>query len=227
MTTLNELCYSVRESYKLYSDDGDISNEYIKFLIKNTRAMLLAQKYYVRGNLIPNKIRQHFNKELEVAEENDFVSGIGTVLRTKYPIVAPFEGFNLKSNIRLNSGSYSDINFTFIDYSRVPFVGRNKWNQNTIYVWLGNDNRLYFISSNPAVMLLENIRVSMVVEDPEAAYPETAYYDSNTEFDYTVYPLEEEMVSQLTDIIVKKLAQNISASEDKHNDDNDSNQPAQ
>jgi len=159
---------------------------------------------------------------LELSEENEFVDGVGTILRTEDPIVNPLEPFNFKSNLRINSGSYTDINFTLVSADRFPFVGQNKWVGNHIYVTIGSDFRLYFTSNNPAVKLLENVKLSYVTEDPEAAYTETVYYDPLVEYWDTAYHIEEEMITQLTDMIVKKLVGMINIPEDKINDSTDS-----
>lgn len=221
-TTLKEIVYSIRENLKLYSSDADVSLEYISFLVNNTRAMLLAQKFSNRSYIIPQKIRQHFYKVTELSEENEFVSGLGTILRTVNPIVSPLEPFNFKSNIRITSGSYTDINFTLVSPDRFPYVGGNKWIQNHIYVTIGSDFRMYFTSSSPAVKLIENVKLSYVTEHPEAAYIETIYYDPLVEYQNTAYHIEEEMVTTLTDIIVKTLSKMIATPEDKINDSTDS-----
>jgi len=221
-TTLREIVYSIKENLKLYSDDADVSLEYIAFLVKNGRAMLLAQKFSNRSYIIPQKLRQHFYKTLELSKENEFVDGIGTILRTSDPIVNPLEPFNFKSNLRINSGSYTDINFTLVSADRFPFVGQNKWVANHIYVTIGSDFRLYFTSNNPAVKLLENVKLSYVTEDPEAAYPETIYYNAAVDYWDAPYHIEEDMITILTDLIVKKLSGMINQPEDKINDSTDS-----
>jgi len=108
-TTLREIVYSIRENLKLYSSDADISDEYISFLIKNARTMLIAQKFSNRAFPVPQKLKQHFYKELELSEEIEFIDGIGTILRTKYPIQYPLEPYNFVSNIKISSGSYTDL----------------------------------------------------------------------------------------------------------------------
>ena len=221
MATLNELIHSVRESYKLYSDDGDISNEYIAYRIDTTRAMLISQRFSSRTFIIPNILRQHFYLDLELAEDNEFVDGIGTVLRTVNAIQIPLEPFNFKNNIRITSGSYSDVSFTFVDNNRFSFVGKNKWLQNQIYVTLGTDFKLYFTSSNPKVKMLEQVKLSMVCANPSEAYESSIAYDPAIDFEYTEYPLNAELIVELTDIILKNLTVNLSAREDKVDDSQD------
>ena len=218
MSTLREIVYSVKEQLLQYSDDSNISNEHIAFLVKNDRSLLISQRFSNRSYIIPQKLRQHFYKELELADSNEFFSGIDTILRTKDPIQYPLEPFNFKTNIKINSGSYTDINFTLISPDRFPYVGNFKWTQGQIYVTIGSDFRLYFTSGNPSVKLLENVKVSMVMEDPELAYPETIYYNPAIDFWDTQYPMEELMVTQVTDMIVKKLTSSLLKQEDKTND---------
>lgn len=221
MASLKEIIYSVKESVKSFSDDSDISLEYLKYKVETTRAMLLAQRFSSRSFIIPNVIRQHFYHTLELSEENEFVSGLGSVLRTVNPIQVPLEPFNLKNNIRITSGSYSDISFTFVDTNRFPYVGRSKWNSNQIYVCLGSDFRLYFTSNNPKVKMIEQVKLSEVTASPEAAYPYTIEYNPSVDFEDVTYPLNSELIVELTDIIIKHLQIPIASREDKQNDSQD------
>jgi len=221
MATLKEIRYSIREAFALYGDDSNISNEYIDYKIHTTRAMLLAQRFSSRSFVIPNAIRQHFYHDLSLAEDNEFVDGIGTVLATTTSIQTPLEPFNLKNNIRITSGSYSDISFAFIDSNRFSYVGHNKWLQNIVYCMIGTNWKIYFTSSNPKVKMLEQVKVSMVCANPETAYPYTVGYDVLKDFDETEYPLNSELIVELTDIIIKQLTVNMSAKEDKVNDSQD------
>lgn len=222
MATLNHIVYDLRELIKAYSDDSNYSNEWFEYQINIARALLLEQKFSSRQYVIPNKIRQVFNMELEIAESNDFVSGISTVLRTKDKIQYPLEPFNFKNNIRVGSSDYSDIYFSHISNERFPYVGSNKWVQNMIYYTLGTDFKLYFTSSNPSVKLVENIRLSMVCSNPQEAYPFTLDYDPDIDFVNTEYPLEDNMITLVTDMIFKKITNSINIPEDKENDATDS-----
>lgn len=218
MSTLNEIVYSVREAYRLYSDDGAISNEYIAYKIETTRAMLISQRFSSRSFIIPNILRQHFYMSLELSDDNEFISGNGSILRTVDPIQIPLEPFNFSKNIRITSGSYSDVSFTFVDNNRFSFVGRSKWVQNQIYVTLGTDFRLYFTSNNPKVKMIDKIKLSMVTAIPEAAYPSSVAYDPAIPFEDTQYPLNAELIVELTDIVLKQLTTNLQVKEDKTND---------
>lgn len=221
MATLKEIRYSIKEALAIYNEDSNVSNEYIDYKIHTTRAMLLAQRFSSRSFIIPNIIRQHFYHELSLSEENEFVDGIGTVLATTTSIQTPLEPFNLKSNIRITSGSYSDINFTFVDNNRFPYVGRSKWNSQQLYATIGTDWKIYFTSMNPKIKMLEQVKLSMVCANPEIAYPYTIEYDPLVDFDEIEYPLNSELIVELTDIIIKQLTVNLSAREDKVNDAQD------
>lgn len=221
MATLKEIRYSIREAFALYGDDDNISNEYIDYKIHTTRAMLLAQRFSSRSFIVPNIIRQHFYHDLALSEGNEFVNGIGTILATTTEIQRPLEPFNLKNNIRITSGSYSDINFTFVDNNRFPYVGINKWNSQQIYATIGTDWKIYFTSMNPRIKLLERIKLSLVAANPETAYPYTIDYNPSVSFDEITYPLNDELIVELTDIIIKQLTVNLMAKEDKVNDSQD------
>lgn len=221
MATLRYIINDVAEILKQYSDDSNIAQEHIAYNVHITRAMLIQQKYSSRGNIIPQKLRQHFYHTLELSEENEFSAGLGTILRTVDPIVLPLEPFNFKSNIKISTGSYLDPYFSFVLPERFPYVGRNKWNQNQIYVTIGSDFRLYFTSANPKVKMIENVKLSYVTENPEEAYPTTIDYNSSLDFWDVEYPLEGDLITQLTDVIIKKLGASMAVPEDKNNNADD------
>jgi len=218
MTSLRYIINDIREVLNSYSDDSNISDEHIAYNAHIARAMFLQQKYTTRSNVIPEKVKQHFNHTLELAEENEFSSG----LRTVEPIQKPLESFNFKSNIKISTGSYLDPYFSFVSRERFPFVGQSKWVQNQIYVTIGSDFRLYFTSGNPNVKILENVKLSYTTENPEEVYPHTIDYNSNLDFWDVEYPFEQNLVNQLTDVILKKLAPKLEIPEDKNNNSDDS-----
>lgn len=222
MATLRFIINDVLEILNRYSDDTNFSQEHIAYNVNTARAMFLQQRYGSRSNILPEKVKQHFNHELEMAEDNEFSSGLGTILRTVNPIQLPLEPFNFKSNIKISTGSYLDPYFTFISRERFPYVGKSKWVQNQIYVTIGSDFRLYFTSGNPNVKILENVKLSYVTESPEDVYPYTIDYDSNIDFWDVEYPFEQNLISQMTDMIIKKLGPKLEIPEDKNNNADDS-----
>lgn len=221
MATLRKIIYDIREVAHNYSSDSNITDEYLAYQVNIARALLLEQKFSSRSFVIPEKIRQHFHYDLELSNDNDFATDLGVVLRTKDPIQKPLEPYNFKSTVRINGGSLSDTNFSFVLPERFPYVGRNKWVQNQIYVTIGSDFRLYFISNGEKYKMLENIKLSIVAENPEEAYPYTISYDSNVDFWDVEYPLEENMVTKVTDLIIKKIVDSLKLPEDKRNDATD------
>lgn len=222
MATLRYIANDIIERLNAFSDDSNFSLEHIVYNIHTARAMFMQQRYSDRRNIVPQKARQHFNDTLELTEENEFTEGLGTILRTTNPIQQPLEPFNLKSNIKISTGSYLDPYFTFVSNERFPYVGRSKWNQNQIYITMGSDNRLYFTSNNPSMKLIENVKLSYVTESPEDAYPSTISYDANVDFLDVEYPFEQNLVSELTDLVVKRLLGKLQIPEDKNNNSDDS-----
>lgn len=217
MSTLRNIIYDVREAVHAYSDDSNISDEYIAYQINITRNLLLRNKFSSRGFTIPQKLRQNFHKQLELVDTNDFVTGLGTILRTVDPIDYPIEPFAFRSNMRITSSSYLDPQFNLVLPERFPYLGMNKWNQNQVYVTIGTDYRLYFTSSNPSLKLMKNIKLSMVCENPETAYPNTINYNSDVDFWDSEYPLDDATITEIVDLIVKKIVGSLQIPEDKIN----------
>lgn len=217
---LREIVYDIIEALKQYSDDSDISEEYVKYLVHTTRAMLIQQRYSDRSNIIPNKIKQVFDLSLTLADDNPF-NAVRQVLVSTEAIQKPIEPYNLRSGIRISSGDYADTYFNLVSNERFPYVG-SKWVKNQIYVTIGTDYKLYFKSELPSITLLENVRISIICENPEEAYPYSTVYNSNIDFMDMEYPMEDFLIVQMNDIIIKKLANMLQVPEDKTNNDDDS-----
>jgi hypothetical protein len=224
MATLREIIYDIREVLKQYSDDSNISNEYLQYLVHYTRALLLSQRFSSRSTILPQKNKQQFYLEMEdlPVDDNPFCVTGNKILRTKLAIPRPLEAFNIKSNIKINSGSYNDTYFNLVLPERFPYCGSSKWTRNQIFCTIGTDFKLYFKSQNPKHFLIEDVKLSMVCENPEDAYPQTVEYSSAIDFIDTEYPLEIDMITQIVEIIIKRLGIMLQTKEDKSNNSDDS-----
>ena len=45
MSTLNKITYDIRQMYKDWSDDSEITNDYLEYQINIARAVLIQQKF--------------------------------------------------------------------------------------------------------------------------------------------------------------------------------------
>lgn len=217
MNTKIHYIYDIIEALRQYSDDSGITEDYISFLIDDTRALLLRQKYNAPGSIIPLSIRQRLHMDLELVADNVFIN-TDKILRTVKPLPNLVESFNFMNHFWADSGSYVNIKFVYVTPERFPFVGHNKWLKDTVYVTIGQDYKVYLQSSNLKHRLLDKIRVYSIFENPKLAWEESADYDENKIFEQDVnYPIDLDMWINMKDIILKQFITSLQIPQDKTN----------
>ena len=218
--TYREICYMCLDQLKLSSDDSYITIEHILFLVSKIRAFILKQRYSDVRKEIPQSNYQTICLDLiqvpaiqgDPCESNSYLRSeqkvpstmsIGT--STIYPI-----------------DFYQGIHITYINRERMRYVGNNKWLKNIIYVSKGPDDYLYFKSSNPQYMYLEKVKMTGIFENPEkVAELQCESEDKQCDVLDMEFPLEEGLVSQVIEIVVKYLSGAIYKPKDETNDAND------
>ena len=217
MNTKEYYIYDIFEAIRQYSDDADISYEYISYLIDNNRALLLRQKYKEIGQIIPQGIRQRLHFALELADDNVF-SSEDSILRTVLALPRLIESGDFMRAIHIDGGSYNQYKFIYIQPERFNYCGNNYDLPNVVYVTLGQDYKLYFKSLQLAHRLIENVRIWGIFENPEAAWIASADYDNTKSFDKDIYyPIDADMWVIMKEVILKQLIASLQIPEDKIN----------
>ena len=153
MSTYRELIYMVNDEVKLLSDDSTYTEDHILFLLKKYRTYLIEQKYLREKGLINDDNKQRICVELETVNTDD-PCGNGSYLKSKEKI---------PTQMSISSMKIYDINgfpldkIAFVPFSRLAYIGHNKYLKSIIYCAKGMDDYLYFDSSNPQSMYLNKI----------------------------------------------------------------------
>ena len=217
MATLKELTYMVLDELKLSSDDSYFNEEHVAFLIGKYRNFILRQQYKEVKKEIPESNYQTVCLKLIQVPA---ISGVpcegGTFLRTEHRI--PF--LTTLSTPKIHVGGYYDSNVSYVSKERMQYVGHNKWLQNIIYASMGPDNYIYLTSSNPQFLYLDNIEITGIFEDPEKV-DELNCGEDNICNDSRRYPLEEGLIPQVIELVVKELTIPKYSPEDTKNDSSD------
>ena len=221
MNTYGQLVYMVIDELKGDSDDFTYTEDHVIFLLNNYRALLLKQRYSDIKRPMPESNYQTLCME---TMEVPAIAGVpcegGSYLRTVNKVP-----FTMKiGNPRVYPVDfYQGSNITFISRERMKYVGYNKYMQNIIYCSLGPDNYLYFTSSNPQFLYLENIKFTAVFEDARAASElECTPEDGKTcDIIDKVFPIEESLVPTLIELVVKELRPAAYSPADELNNAND------
>lgn len=219
MTTYRELVFLVLDELKLSADDAYFTEEHIIYLLSKYRGLLLKQQYKDVKKEIPESNFQTLCLDLiQVPAISGEECEGGTYLRSKEKI--PFLINIVTPRIYIEDFYQGDI--TYVSRERMKYVGYNRWLPNIIYASIGPDNYLYFKSFNPQYLYLEKARLTGVFENPE----EVAELECNKDKDSCnildmPFHLEEALIPQVVQLVVKELSGAIYKPKDSMNDASD------
>lgn len=207
----------VMDELKLSSDDSYFNEEHVAFLLGKYRGLILRQQYKGVKKEIPESNFQTICTDLIQVPA---ISGVpcegGNYLRStkKVPFLMTI------TTPRIYTEDFYSTEISFVSKERMKYVGHNKWLANTIYASIGPDNYMYFTSSNPQFLYLEKINITGIFENPEKVMEEFCPSESCDTKDKE-YPLEEGLIPQVIELVVKELTAAKFFPQDKQNDSND------
>lgn len=219
MSTYRELVYLVLDELKLTSDDALFNEEHVMFLLGKYRGLLLKQQYKDIKKEIPESNYQTLCLDLiQVPAITGEPCEGGTYLRSKekIPFLMPV------ATPRVYPEDYYQGDITYVSRERMKYVGYNRWLPNIIYASIGPDNYLYFKSFNPQYLYLEKARLTGIFEEPEKAAELECNSDESTCDPMDMkFPLEEALIPQVVELVVRELSRPEYLPEDKQNNADD------
>ena len=205
---LLELIYDVRESFRLMSDDSDITNSYIAYLINTARATILQQRYSDPRNIVPSVVYQKVT--LPIGDNAKSTLQLPPVIKTTG---------NAHASLKVYGIGMADTNLevpiNVVNLDRLPYVGHNQFTRDQIYCALDEDGTLIFNSQNNLYKLINSVVARGISEDPEAWY---AISNPNADFYNAKYPLAESDLLDVRKIVDQKLANILNITKDNLND---------
>ena len=219
MSTYRELVYLCLDTLKLTSDDTFFTEDHVLFLLSKFRGFLLKSTYKDIKKEIPEANYQTICLDVEQVPA---ISGIacegGTFLKSKQQIP---QLMSVATPV-LHPENYYQGSISYVSKERMKYVGYNKWLQNIIYASLGPDNYMYFKSSNPQYLHLKKIQLTGVFEDAEKAAELSCNKEQNNcDILDSSFPLEENLIPQLVELVVKFLSSGVYKPEDPANNASD------
>lgn len=219
MSTYRELVYLVLDELKLTSDDALFNEEHVMFLLGKYRGLLLKQQYKDIKKEIPESNYQTLCLDLiQVPAITGEPCEGGTYLRSKekIPFLMPV------ATPRVYPEDYYQGDITYVSRERMKYVGYNRWLPNIIYASIGPDNYLYFKSFNPQYLYLGKARLTGIFEEPEKAAELECNRDESTCDPMDMkFPLEEALIPQVVELVVRELSRPEYLPEDKQNNADD------
>ena len=218
--TYKEIIYMCLDELHLTSDDSLFNEDHILFLINKYRAFLLKQRYSDIKRQIPESNYQTICLDLQKAQNIEGLPCSGVMLKSVQQIPNTIK----IGNPKIYPQNYYLGEITYVSRERMRYVGHNKYLQNIIYASLGTDWHLYLKSSNPQHLYLEKVKMTGIFEDPQKAATLECNEDGsscNLDVMEKTFPLEEGLVPNLIELIIKELGDKELMKEDEINDAKD------
>lgn len=197
MAKLKELTYMVLDELKLSSDDSYFNEDHVKFLIGKYRNFILKQQYKDIKKEIADSNFQTLEVELDKLNPNIINIGCRTTYQFKSKKIIP-ELLSVASP-KVYIDDYYNGEVSYVSKERMRFVCHNRWIPKVVYASIDPTNYLYVISSNDKYNDITKIYITGIFENPEEV--------SNSDQDPMdlEYPLEEGLIPQVIELVVKEL----------------------
>jgi hypothetical protein len=225
MVTLREIIYDIRELVNAYSDDSKLLDDHIAFMINNTRNALLKQQMSNLRRVVPKEALQVVCLPLEI-DKNCFDDI--TVLRSSVAIPSTLDNTGRSDLYKVHApGSRFTKNINTIDYSRLPFVSAQPYNELQLFVSVDQHSDLVIYNSKDKHLMLEEIQVENVFTDPKQAYEMGCGNDTGADFMDMPYPINAALISPLKNQVLQELIMKYKMPIDPHNDAEDGQMTSQ
>lgn len=228
MATLGQVVYDIREALKDYSDDSELDNRYIIYLVNLKRAKYIKQKLEKFGRRFNNKVLQSLCLDLETVSTNECGLQLtcSKILRSVKPIPTQLQLNNKDSIQRVSPADKLSIKYNLIETEQAPLYLNSPFSSK-IKAFIHNDGHIYLLSSNP--IHTECINITGVFEDPTElkTYNNCCGCDDSSSqcFDMyeTEYPIEADVLDIIRAEIISELLKLKGVKEDNINNSQDDN----
>lgn len=224
--TLNKLIYSIREGVKEYTDDSELDDRYIIYLVNVARSFYVDQRLNNVNKAKKLSLQQTICVPVEVVTDEECSgNNCNVILRSVNEIPDTFMIGNMPAILRVGPTSKLERPFTFTDRFKAVYSHSSPFPKE-IYSFLHDDNRLYLTSKRKGFKLLDCISITGVFEDPTdikrfnnccGCENPTVCFDP----DKDDYPLSPELVKLVRQDVINELLNHKQIPEDKINDSND------
>jgi hypothetical protein len=207
--SLNSIAYAILNTIKGRAVNTEkITLELIKYHINNVRALLIKQDANKGYSADPYIIQDLGCIEVEKVDSADCCNDTSDciVLRTKVPIPSVIELHKKQLITRVGPIDKTGMNYDWIDYSRVPFIGMNQFTKKRIKAYqIDNGGYIYLITPTFLSQNIKKINVQAVLEDPTQALEFKNCDESSCYDDDKPYPIKGWMIPSIINIVIDKF----------------------
>lgn len=198
-----ELVYIVIDQAKKLSDDSDINEEEVLFLLERYRTYVIEQKYIkARGNVSHDNY-QSICVDLEIANPKT-----GTLCGTTYlRSVKRIPSFMSSASAHL---SVMDImlsdNIVYVSPERIKYVGNRIYEKSLIYASVMPDGHLWLKSGNIQFSYLKRLSFDAVFSDMKEAHDMSCDTEGKPcDILDMEFPIEDSLSAPLIEAVLKSV----------------------
>ena len=210
--TLNELVFAVLDTVRPDNlTNSSISEELVKFHIKNTRAELIKQganKGYTIDSYVIQSLGCIDLEEVDASECCEVPSGC-KILRTNVSIPTPIKMHSRQLITRVGPVNRLEKSWQQIEFERVPFETPTRFTKNMIkWFTMNNNGRVYILvpADNMILRSIDICTIDGVWSDPEDLVTfhncdtGEACFSGKSEF-----PCSEDMANTILKIVINEF----------------------
>lgn len=209
MLPLEDLHAQLDEALNINSSESVFDQLYYTDLINEQRSLWLRNEYNKNRSIDPNVQQTLACVELELVDPNTCCITVPNqckVLRTKLTIPNTIE-FNFTKGITsIGPVDITKPRYSFIDYTRVPYIGEGRTTTKSIYAFL-YDNYIWIISKDFTVKSLKYITIRGIFEDPTELGAFTDCANQACWSPREKYPINQWMWAYIKPYIIQQLLQ--------------------
>lgn len=225
--TLDKIVYDVREGLNQFSDDSEISDEYIIYLYNIKRSKYLRQELNNFNRTFPLSVQQKLCIEMEEVSANECNQELECekIMKSTKPLPKTLELHTKSSLVNVKPTNRIALPFSFINKERITMLEGAPYSK-SIYSFLDSDGHLYIYSKNEEYKFIECLTVTGIFEDPlelinfkdccKCEEPSPCYDEMTSD-----YPLQPHLIDLIRNEIIQQLVAKLQIPEDKTNDSND------
>jgi len=159
--TIKEGIYDIREAFNSYSNDSELSNRHIYFLMKTARRKVVREHIERKPGEWRDQMTQTIVFDLEETSL-DYLGTLGSIKRTTLQ-VPPAIGWDIFKPYLVRPIDRLSEEIELLSKERIVEI--QYANKGFIYGFIDDDRYLYLIKPNSAV-LLTKVAITSILEDP-------------------------------------------------------------
>ena len=219
----NEIIYAIREKLKEYTDDTRYTDDYIMYLVRINRAVLIRREYSNLQRTVDSEVLQTFCMNTEEVNEslcpecstyynNDNQCSIIRTIE-QVPFTIELHNKNMIHRVVVfdeNNPSNTQIGrpVNYISAERAVYAGSGDFEFNQIFAFLLPDGHMYLKSRTGIHRTIDKIGITAALENPDDAsiFPD-CYTGKTSCFNILEdrYPVKAWMESIIISEIVSEL----------------------